>query len=490
MRADSRSWTRAPSSTACAGSRSRRRPGATATPARASTSSRGRAPRARPRAHRDAALVHRLTGCCPRSRCTSPGTRSTTTARSARYADEQGIRIGAINPNLFGDDDVPARQPLPSRRGRARAGARALPRVHRDRRASSARRSISLWLADGTNYPGQDDLRAATRGCVDGLEQVYAALPAGMRLLVEYKFFEPALLQHRSARLGHRRAGLPPARPAGAGAGRHRPPPAGHERRADRRAAARRGAARRLPLQQPQVRRRRPDRRARSIPFELFRIMREIAHAGRRRRRRVHDRPVAQRRGKDRRDDPVGASTSRPRTRRRCSSTRRGWRQAQRDGDVLGGAPDPARGVRDRRAPAARAAPRGARASRPTRSRRSGAAATPSGSPASAASARSRARTSSVPDGRCGSRSSSPASATRCSPRPAARPSRCWSGSGTRSSFPPEQTCCGQMHLNSGYRDEADAARPPVRRDLRRATTRSSRRRRPASGPCGSSTGA
>ena len=51
--------------------------------------------------------------------------------------------------------------------------------------------ALSLWLADGTNYPGQDDLRSRHARLVDGLEQVYAALPRGMRMLVEYKFFEP-----------------------------------------------------------------------------------------------------------------------------------------------------------------------------------------------------------------------------------------------------------------------------------------------------------
>ena len=50
---------------------------------------------------------------------------------------------------------------------------------------------VSLWLADGTNYPGQDDLRARRRRLLECLRQIYAALPPGVRLLVEYKFFEP-----------------------------------------------------------------------------------------------------------------------------------------------------------------------------------------------------------------------------------------------------------------------------------------------------------
>ena len=51
---------------------------------------------------------------------------------------------------------------------------------------------ISLWLADGTNYPGQDDLRERRRRLRTSLEEIYAALEPGMRLLVEYKFYEPA----------------------------------------------------------------------------------------------------------------------------------------------------------------------------------------------------------------------------------------------------------------------------------------------------------
>jgi L-rhamnose isomerase / sugar isomerase len=51
---------------------------------------------------------------------------------------------------------------------------------------------VSLWLADGTNYPGQDDLRERRSRLLAGLEEIYALLPEGMRLLVEYKFFEPA----------------------------------------------------------------------------------------------------------------------------------------------------------------------------------------------------------------------------------------------------------------------------------------------------------
>ena len=119
---------------------------------------------------------------------------------------------------------------------RCAPGARALPSSASRSRSEVGSTIISLWLADGTNYPGQDDLRGRHARLIAGPRGALRALPAGMRLLVEYKFFEPALLQHRPSRLGHRRARLPAARPAGAGARRHGPPSAGHEHRADRRA--------------------------------------------------------------------------------------------------------------------------------------------------------------------------------------------------------------------------------------------------------------
>ncbi len=51
---------------------------------------------------------------------------------------------------------------------------------------------ISLWLADGTNYPGQDSLSGRRDRLVDSLRTVYAALPEAIELLVEYKLYEPA----------------------------------------------------------------------------------------------------------------------------------------------------------------------------------------------------------------------------------------------------------------------------------------------------------
>jgi len=138
----------------------------------------------------DAALVHRLTGCCPTVALHIPWDAVEDYAALAREAEEQGLRIGAINPNLFGSDEY--------RLGslcHPDAGVRARAVEHCRECIAIAEQTgstiISLWLADGTNYPGQDDLRTRYARLLDGLQEVYASLQDGMRLLVEYKFFEP-----------------------------------------------------------------------------------------------------------------------------------------------------------------------------------------------------------------------------------------------------------------------------------------------------------
>jgi L-rhamnose isomerase/sugar isomerase len=53
-------------------------------------------------------------------------------------------------------------------------------------------RDLKLWFADGTNYPGQDDIRARQDRLAESLRIVYERLGEGQRLVLEYKFFEPA----------------------------------------------------------------------------------------------------------------------------------------------------------------------------------------------------------------------------------------------------------------------------------------------------------
>jgi L-rhamnose isomerase/sugar isomerase len=139
----------------------------------------------------DAALVHRLTGCCPSIALHIPWDAVDDYGELSRFAESEGLRIGAINPNLFGDDAYRLGSlchPDPAVRAQALRHCRECVEIA----AEVGSTIISLWLADGTNYPGQDDLRDRHARLVGGLEELYASLPGEMRLLVEYKFFEPA----------------------------------------------------------------------------------------------------------------------------------------------------------------------------------------------------------------------------------------------------------------------------------------------------------
>jgi L-rhamnose isomerase/sugar isomerase len=138
----------------------------------------------------DAALVHRLTGCCPSVALHIPWDAVADYGELRQFAEAQGIRIGAINPNLFGDDDYRLGSlSNPDKRIRERALDHCRECIAIASEVGST--IVSLWLADGTNYPGQDDLRGRYARLTASLEELYAALPPGMRLLVEYKFFEP-----------------------------------------------------------------------------------------------------------------------------------------------------------------------------------------------------------------------------------------------------------------------------------------------------------
>jgi L-rhamnose isomerase/sugar isomerase len=139
----------------------------------------------------DAGLVNRLTGCCPRVAIHIPWDKVADYGALARHAESEGVALGAVNPNLFGEDDYRLGSLCnPDERVRARALRHLTECVDVAREIGSS--VISLWLADGTSYAGQDDLRARYDRLVTGLEGTYALLEPEMTLLVEYKFFEPA----------------------------------------------------------------------------------------------------------------------------------------------------------------------------------------------------------------------------------------------------------------------------------------------------------
>lgn len=139
----------------------------------------------------DAAQVHRLTGLCPTVAIHIPWDQVDDYADLSRAAKDFGLRIGAINPNLFQEDDYALGSVCNSdARIRRRATDHLLACVDVARQVGSD--SLSLWFADGTNYPGQADIVRRKHWLQEALAELYAALDPHMRMLIEYKFFEPA----------------------------------------------------------------------------------------------------------------------------------------------------------------------------------------------------------------------------------------------------------------------------------------------------------
>ncbi|HXW54144.1 MAG TPA: TIM barrel protein [Candidatus Cybelea sp.] len=142
----------------------------------------------------DAGHVHGLTGACPTTALhvrwdfeQGVGSVESVEAAAARY----GVRAGAINPNLF-EDQVYKYGSFgnPDPAIRERALGHVGESIEIARRLGS--RDISLWFADGSNYPGTANLRRRKQWFEEALRSVHAKLEPNQRMLVEYKPFEPA----------------------------------------------------------------------------------------------------------------------------------------------------------------------------------------------------------------------------------------------------------------------------------------------------------
>ncbi|MGW3116608.1 L-rhamnose isomerase [Streptomyces sp. NPDC001107] len=139
----------------------------------------------------DAAQVHAVTGVAPTVALHIPWDRVEDYGALAKYAEDQGVKLGAINSNTFQDDDYRLGSichPDPAVRRKALDHLRECV----DIMDATGSRDLKLWFADGTNYPGQDDLRARQDRLAEGLAQVYERLGDSQRMLLEYKLFEPA----------------------------------------------------------------------------------------------------------------------------------------------------------------------------------------------------------------------------------------------------------------------------------------------------------
>jgi L-rhamnose isomerase/sugar isomerase len=139
----------------------------------------------------DAAEVHRLTGTAAAVALHFPWDATDDYGALREYIEARGLRVGAVNPNLFQDSDYKLGSIAhPTARVREKAVAHLVECLAIAAELGST--AQSLWFADGTNYPGQDDLRERRHRLLDALASVYAELPADQSMLVEYKLFEPA----------------------------------------------------------------------------------------------------------------------------------------------------------------------------------------------------------------------------------------------------------------------------------------------------------
>ena len=139
----------------------------------------------------DAAEVHRLTGVCTSVAIHIPWDRVDDYGELKDYADSLGMEIGAINPNLFQEEDYRFGSVChPDAAVRRKATEHLLECVEIGREVRSD--VLSLWFADGTNYAGQDSFIERRRRMQECLAETYEAMPENMRMLLEYKPFEPA----------------------------------------------------------------------------------------------------------------------------------------------------------------------------------------------------------------------------------------------------------------------------------------------------------
>lgn len=139
----------------------------------------------------DAATVHEYTGLAPAVALHIPWDLVDDWDSLRSRAEGLGVRLGTVNSNTFQDDAY-----------KFGSLAHSDPRIRRkaidhhlhclEIMAATGSRDLKIWLADGTNYPGQDSLRARQDHLATSLAEIYDALGEDQRLVLEYKFFEPA----------------------------------------------------------------------------------------------------------------------------------------------------------------------------------------------------------------------------------------------------------------------------------------------------------
>jgi L-rhamnose isomerase/sugar isomerase len=139
----------------------------------------------------DAAQAHKFTGIAPAVALHIPWDSTDNWHEHGEYANKLGISIGAINPNLFQDADYKFGSLCSSDSSVRKKAITHVSECIAIMRSTGSK-TLSLWLGDGTNFPGQNDFRTRRKHLSQSLREIYAILDEDQTLLIEYKPFEPA----------------------------------------------------------------------------------------------------------------------------------------------------------------------------------------------------------------------------------------------------------------------------------------------------------
>ncbi len=139
----------------------------------------------------DAAKVHELTGLAPKVALHIPWDRVEDMGALRQHANDLGVELGTVNSNTFQDDEYRyGSLTHVDKNIRQKAIDHHLECLEVMNQTGS--QDLKIWLADGSNYPGQVNIRARQDRLNESLQEVYAHLGSEQRMVLEYKFFEPA----------------------------------------------------------------------------------------------------------------------------------------------------------------------------------------------------------------------------------------------------------------------------------------------------------
>ena len=136
----------------------------------------------------DAAQVNKYTGIVPSVALHIPWDKVDDYAALSEFAQSLGVRLGTINSNTFQEDAYKL-----GSLAHSDSGVRRMAVEHHlmciDVMNATGSRDLKIWLADGTNYPGQGDIRRRQEWLDEGLAEIYGHLGVNQRLVLEYKLF-------------------------------------------------------------------------------------------------------------------------------------------------------------------------------------------------------------------------------------------------------------------------------------------------------------